>query len=138
MKTMKWTKGIAALLSVVCLGTVCACDNSSEDGDVAGLPTTTSVWTTYNSMKVMQNSAMNGNYAIQNAKISASMAKNELESAQLFVTAGNKDIRSFDLVAGDLTNANGDKITTDNISIYAQKYIEVSETWEKPQHTKQE
>lgn len=128
MKERKWTKGIVSLLSALCVGTLCACDNSSiGSSDSAGEPKEVFVWSTYNTMKVMQDSAMNENYAMQNANISASMAKNEIESAQLFVTAGSEDIASFELVAGNLTNENGDVFSTDHISIYAQKYIEVNE-----------
>ena len=130
MKKGKWIKGLALLLSSVCMGTMCACDpasGSSSDGSSQEETKPLSVWSTYNTMKVMQDSAMNGNYHVQTAKIAAEMAKNELESAQLFVTAGSKDISSFELIANNLVNENGDVFLAENIDIYAQKYIEVKE-----------
>ena len=130
MKKRKWIKGLALLLSSVCVGTMCACNpasGSSSDSSSQEEAKPLSVWSTYNTMKVMQDSAMNGNYHVQTAKIAAEMAKNELESAQLFVTAGSKDISSFELIANNLVNENGDVFLAENIDIYAQKYIEVKE-----------
>ncbi len=130
MKKRKWIKGLAVLVASVCFGTLCACDsssNSTSDGLKPEENKPLSLWSTYNTIKVMQDSAMNGNYTMQTAKISAKMAKNELESAQLFVTAGSKDISAFDLVAKDLVNEKGDVFSAENINVYVQKYIEVKE-----------
>ena len=80
MKKAKWIKGVALLLASVCCGTMCACDSSSDsvsDSSQTGEKAALSVWSTYNTMKVMQDSAMNGNYTKQSATISAKMAKNE-------------------------------------------------------------
>lgn len=123
-------KGLALFVATICLGSLCACDSSSNSTDSTSSSEekkSYSVWSTYNTMKVMQDSALNSNYNMQDAEISATMAKNELESAQLFVTAGSEDISSFELIAKDLKNANGDVFSAENINVYAQKYIEVKE-----------
>ncbi|MBR4943730.1 MAG: DUF4091 domain-containing protein [Clostridia bacterium] len=126
----KGLKGIALLVASVAFGSFCACEGANIDsnsGSSTQAQTSYSLWSTYNTMKVMQDSAMNGNYNVQGAEISATMAKNELESAQFFVTAGSKDISSFELIASDLKNENGDVFSAENINVYAQKYIEIKE-----------
>ena len=87
------------------------------------------VWSTYNTMRVVQNPSLNGNYEKWPAKITAQMAKHEMESAQLFITTDeNTQIKNYSLVAQDLVNENGDVFSADNIDVYAQYYVDVRES----------
>lgn len=84
------------------------------------------VWSTYNTLKVMQDSAFNGNYEKLGNGISLKMAKNETESGSFYITnTGNAEISSFDLTAAELTNENGDKFPVDQMEVLAQKYVNV-------------
>ncbi len=126
-KTAK--RALAFFCTALMLAGIAACDGNG--GNSAGSGNTGnegySVWSTYNTMKVMQDSSLNGNYEQKAAKITAKMAKNELESAQIFVTAGSKAISSFELVAADLWNEEGDVFPASQVDIYAQKYIEITQ-----------
>ena len=129
MKKNTLQKVFATLSATFLLGSFVACDivNNSGNDSNEGVYTPHSVWTTYNTMKVMQDPTFNGNYYMQDAKISATMAKNEIESAQLFVTTGSDAVSSFELIATDLINENGDVFPVEQIDVYAQKYINVTE-----------
>ena len=48
----------------------------------------TSVWSTYNTTKVIRQTSRNESYQKQDARLSAQMMQNEYEGAQLIVTAG--------------------------------------------------
>jgi hypothetical protein len=85
------------------------------------------VWSTYNTMRVVQNPELNGNYEMADAKITAKMAKNELESAQLFITTNDMSFEYFELIAADLTNENGDVLPADQIDVYAQHYVNITQ-----------
>ena len=71
MKNGTWKRGVAALAACALFGTLAACDG----GESFVEPTPHTVWSTYNTTKVMQNSVYNGNYSVQSAKITAKMAK---------------------------------------------------------------
>ena len=86
------------------------------------------VWSTYNTMRVVQDPALNGNYEKLSAKIWAESAKNELESAQLFITTDeNTEIDYFMLVANDLKNENQDVFPADQVDVYVQRYVDITE-----------
>ena len=123
MKNAKWKRGVAAVAGFALFCTLVAC----ESGESFVEPTPHTVWSTYNTTKVMQDPVQNVHYAKQTAKIAATMAKNEIESAQLMVTSGSEKISSFELIASELKNENGDVFPVENIDVYAQKYIEVTE-----------
>ena len=80
----------------------------------------TSVWSTYNTTKVIQQTGRNEAYQKQDGALSVQMMQNEYEGAQLIVTAG-EDI-TYNLIAGALQNENGDVFPGENIQIYHQKY----------------
>ena len=125
MKKKHLKKFTSAAFSVVLFVSFAACEKTPADGgDTSPVYET---WSTYNTTKVMQSAAMNGNYAKIGGGITANTAKNETESAQFFITTGEKAIQSFELIAGELVNERGDKFPTEQIDVYAQKYIEVTE-----------
>lgn len=83
------------------------------------------LWTTYHTLKVMQDPALNGNYEQMPVGINIEMCKNESELGSFYVTTGDKAVESFNLTVSDLTNANGDILSTSQMVVYAQKYVDV-------------
>lgn len=61
----------------------------------------------------------------QDAAINISMAKNEYEGAQFFLTALER-ISSYDIRVDDLKMADGTVFSADNINIYNYKYVQVT------------
>ena len=84
------------------------------------------LWTSYNTLKVMQDSSFNVNYEQMPVGINVSMSKNESEMGSFYVTTGERDIDNFNLVASALTNENGDVLPVEQMKVYAQKYVEVT------------
>lgn len=64
------------------------------------------------------------------ASIDMRMAKNEYESAQIIITPGKK-LSHYDLRMSDLVASSGQKISSDNITVYHQKYIEVTRIYNR-------
>ena len=86
------------------------------------------VWSTYNTMRVVQDPALNSNYEKKPATLIAEMAKNELESAQLFITTNEyTSIDYFELIPADLTNERGEAFSGDSADVYVQRYVEITE-----------
>ncbi len=94
------------------------------------------VWTTYNTMKVVRNAELNGNYEKMEKGINVKMAKAESEMGNLYVTTGDKGVNSFNLAVQDLENSNGDIFSVDNMIVYAQRYIQI--TWRSRNNTYEE
>lgn len=84
-----------------------------------------SVWGVYSTVKVTKNVKESVPYEKLSAKIEVEMTKNETEGAQIVLTAGDKDINSYDLVLSDLSDGNGNVIKKEDVSVYHQKYLEV-------------
>lgn len=59
--------------------------------------------------------------------VSVSLAKSESEAGQ-FIIYANRDISSFSVGVTDLVNADGEVLPTEDVAVYAQKYIYVSNT----------
>lgn len=94
------------------------------------------IWTTYNTMKVVRDVELNGNYEKMDAAINVKMAKAESEMGNLYVTTGDKGVKEFNLVVQDLENENGDIFPVDNMEVYAQKYTEIR--WRSRNNTYEE
>lgn len=86
-----------------------------------------SVWSTYNTAKVIRQTTKNEKYQQLPAEISVQMMRGEYEGAQLVVTS-NTEV-SYKLTAGELKNANGTVLPAENIAIYHQKYAEISRNY---------
>ena len=84
------------------------------------------LWTTYNTLKVVQDPELNGNYEKMPVAINVAMSQNESEMGSFYVTTVDKEINSFDLKVNDLTNADGDVLPTSQMEVYAQKYVNVT------------
>ena len=83
------------------------------------------IWSTYATAKVGQSPDDNDNFSIQDAKLDASLMKNETEGAQLIITA-NEDVSEFYLEKAELTDGEK-KFPIENIDVYQQKYIQVTQ-----------
>ncbi len=106
----------AALLAALLTLGLGACGQEAET-PAAG---TTEVWSTYNTVKVIQQTGRNESYEKMDAQLKVQMMGNEYEGAQLIITAGKE--LTYSLTAGTLTSAAGDTFPAENIAIYHQKY----------------
>ncbi|MCQ2448593.1 MAG: DUF4091 domain-containing protein [Clostridia bacterium] len=92
------------------------------------------IWSTYNTVKVIQQSANNKAYEKLSAEINVDMMMGEYEGGQIIITpAENAD---FTFEVKDLTSEGGDTLPKDKISVYLQRYIEIKTNFNgSPQYT---
>lgn len=79
------------------------------------------VYTLLATEKYMQDEEIN---FPQSNKIALYGIKNEVQSAQVMFNS-SKNVNSFDLKVANLVGENGAVISADNISVYAERYVEV-------------
>lgn len=96
-----------------------SCSGEAKDN----VPLKTAVWSTYATAKVIQQANKNTKYTNLGKNISISMMQNEKETGQLIVTSNKK--AKVKLEYGTLTNEKGDVISSNDVSIYYQKYLKV-------------
>lgn len=121
-----WKKALTKVTALTCAALMVfgvGCKDNPDDPSVES--ESYKLWTTYHTMKVLQDSSKNGNYEQMPVGINLEMAKNEREMGSFYVTAGTDEIESFNLTVSELTNANGDKFPTEQMEIFAQKYVDV-------------
>lgn len=112
--------GVAMMLSAVgCNGG--SSTDSTKDDDSKNI----AVWGTYSTAKVTANVKTNVPYETLEASINIEMMKSETEGGQIVVTA-KKDVKSYELIASDLSDGNGHTISKSNISVYHQKYMRIN------------
>ncbi len=97
----------------------------SSDSSVVTPVEKAQVWSTYSTAKVIRDTNRNDDYAQGEAKIAVSLMKDEVEGTQLIVTA-NKKINSYSLTTADLTDGKGNTLSKDSVSVYHQKYHELT------------
>lgn len=119
------SKIVCALLACALLGGAFA-GCAETDPDPTPEVTDASVWSTYSTAKVTQNTKESVPYAVLNAALNIRMMKDETEGAQLIVTAGSDDIGSYELTAAALSDGNGHTIPAEDVAVYHQKYITVT------------
>ena len=90
-------------------------DNGEQTGEIDA-----EIFSLSSSYKIMKEEDASAHYGKDKA-LRISLAKNEFESAQLFITP-KQDVKAWNLEKSALTNANGDKITADQIDVFAQWY----------------
>ncbi len=117
---------VSAFLMTGCKGSPFF-NNSSSDESIEKVEKEVSVWSTYNTAKVIRQTTKNEQYTQLPAEISVQMMRGEYEGAQLVLTS-NTEV-SYKLTKGELKNANGTVLPAENISIYHQKYIEISRNY---------
>lgn len=83
-----------------------------------------SIWTTYNTRKVIQQSGRNDSYEKLPAELSVQMMQGEKEGTQLIITADRN--MTYTLTAAELKNEDGESFPVENIEIFQQKYIQIS------------
>ncbi len=106
-------KVFALLLAGAALFTLTGCGKNAQ-------PAKCSVWSTYNTTKVIQQTSRNDAYEQKDASLSLQMMQNEYEGAQLIITA--EEALRYILTAGELKSEAGDVFPAENIQIYHQKY----------------
>ncbi len=119
-----------ALACAMLLGATVGCGGDGENNSTSPAPTVkSSVWGTQASVKVTKNVKEEPYYAQTDASINVQMMKNETEGAQIVVTAGSNGVASYSLNTADLSDGNGNTIAKENVSVYHQKYLEVTSEW---------
>lgn len=104
---------LAGLLSVAFVFGA-ACEETEATGNAE-------IWSTYNTTKVMKEKHDYEKFA---PKIEVSMAKSEVEGAQLVITP-DYDVRSYTLTASDLVS--GENVfSAENVRVYKQGYVNVT------------
>ncbi|MBQ7912445.1 MAG: DUF4091 domain-containing protein [Clostridia bacterium] len=125
----KITSSLLAILMMAswvgCSDNVLSQSDDSESSKNEGIATATEVWSTYSTAKVPQNRNLSV-YEKQDAEIYLSMMKDETEGTQLIITAG-QDISSYELIEAELSDGKGNTISTEQIDVYHQKYVQINE-----------
>ena len=130
------TKIICALLSIVTFA-VGGCSKKGEKSSTNGTPSANvnltsndvEVWTAPATEKILRNLSIYDDMKTEKS-ISLLMAKNEYESGQVIITA-KRDIGYYDVSVGDLVMAGtNNRIPSGNISVYNEKYINVTATYD--------
>lgn len=115
----------AALACAMLAGTAVGCSQDPEPTPTPE-PTAAAVWSTYGTAKVTKNVKTDVPYAKLDAAVDIQMMKDETEGTQIVVTAGDEAIDSYNVTTADLSDGNGHTISKDDISVYHQKYLEVT------------
>lgn len=104
-----------------------ACSGGGNSNSTGKTEKHVEVWSTYNTAKVVRQTAKNGKYQQLPATISVQMMKGEYEGAQLIVTS-NTEV-PYQLLKGELKNENGTAFPLKNVAIYHQKYITIARNY---------
>lgn len=120
---MKVFKKISALLltGILFFSVACGGESSQSSSSVENTGDKVELWSTYGTVKVMQNRRDEGRYTKLPAELSVSMMKNETEGAQLIMTA-NQDVNGYTITPSALTDGKGNTIPVEDIVLYNQKY----------------
>ena len=120
---MRKKKFISVLLAIICsfsiLSTVGCVPSNQDDEKIA------KVWTALSSEVFRQDEIPE---TFSEAKFNLSAIKGETESMQIIITA-QKDIRGIDVETTDLVDESGNVISKDNIKLYAEHYVEITEPY---------
>ncbi len=118
---MKMMKKLTALLlsAVALLPTVSGCA-SSDGGN-----TEVRVWTVDASEKVVQDKTEPYANLFNDCKIEVFGARNEKENGQLVITAFGNGVSYYTVTLEDLTSAEGEVFSKENIQLFNQKYYAV-------------
>ncbi len=81
------------------------------------------IWTMPSTVKVLRDEDYSENYT-DTPVLTFETARNEYESAQLFITP-ETDVRSYNVTVSALTDGAGNTIEEENIAVYHQKYVEI-------------
>lgn len=112
--------GVAMMLSAVGCDGGSSTDSTKDDGSK-----NVAVWGTYSTAKVTANVKTTVPYETLEASINIEMMKSETEGGQIVVTA-KKDVKSYELIASDLSDGNGHTLSKSSIAVYHQKYMRIN------------
>ena len=118
-KRLNAAKKIVVTASVCALlftGSACG-GNNGKNAKAEAL-----IWSSPSTVKYMLDDAPVTDYG---KEMNLSLAANEKESAQLTVTS-KVNIRNYEISVGDLTDGNGHVIAKENVSVFVEKYLNVS------------
>lgn len=123
MKTNSTFNKILAVAAFVatCLCLLCAC--APKDNRVPY-----ELWSTYNTVKVVQQTYKNDTYAKLDPQLDIQMMRGEYEGAQLVVTF-NKGSGKVSLQAGTLSDGNGNAIPDEAVAVYRQMYTQIDRNY---------
>lgn len=116
---LKSAKRAVAAASVCALLFAGACGESANGGN-SGVNAT--LWSAPSTVKYMLDDSPVLDYG---ENLNVALAANEKESVQLTVTP-ETNVRNYEISVSDLTGDNGQTISKENISIFVEKYINVS------------
>ena len=120
---MRKKKIISVLMAIICsfgvLQAVGCAPSNQDDGKIA------KVWTALSSEVFRQDEIPE---TFSDAKFNLSAIKGETESMQIIITA-KKDIRGIAVETTDLVDESGNVISKDNIKLYAEHYVEITEPY---------
>lgn len=127
MKKMKIP--IALLCSLTTLLSTVSCvvapGNNSSSSSSSGKTGVAELWTKEAHVKILQDKDYEDSYR-NPLKVDISACKNEYEATQILLTAVGGDVNEYDIEVSDLKTADGKTFSKENISVYNQKYMEVS------------
>ena len=118
-KRLNAAKKIVVTASVCALlftGSACG-GNNGKNAKAEAL-----IWSSPSTVKYMLDDAPVTDYG---KEMNLSLAANEKESAQLTVTP-KVNIRNYEISVSDLTDGNGHVIAKENVSVFVEKYLNVS------------
>ena len=87
------------------------------------------IWSTYSTEKILQNEYDRYDDVRLDAAVTVDACKGEYESSQLILTA-KQDIQDYTVSVSDLTDGTGNTFSAENILVYHEKYIEVTNLYE--------
>ena len=127
-----WQRLLAALLCLTLLFAAAACGRVEQMGkkqpqSSEGADALVEFWSTYATEKVLQDVAYIGEK--QTAKLEVFAARGEYESGQIIMTA-KSDVTSYDVKYTELKTSDGNVFQRENIILYNQKYIDVTQNFE--------
>lgn len=126
---MKFLKKLIApvLACTMLFASACSSKGAKSVADVgsAGLADV-EFWSTYSTMKVIQDNVDMYDGIKQPAAINVTAIRGEEEAAQLIMTAGDKPVKEYDVRVSDLSGENGAVFGKAGIKVYHELYITLS------------
>lgn len=121
----KKIKNIIALMLAVCMLFATACDMGQENkGDGVVNHGTINLWTVPGVVNPLRNADYSEKYT-QNPVLEIELSKNEYEAGQIMITPTG-DVKSYTLSVSNLSDTEGNIISKENIKIYNQHYVELT------------
>ena len=132
------TKTMAFILVIMLvLGMFAACENNAANpattapagnGSSSGSAGSVKLWYGYNTENFMQDLEYEDQMEERDSTLRMHAVRDDVESIQLMVTPSN-NVVSFDFTVGDLKNENGDVFAASNFEVFAEWYIEITESY---------